>query len=402
MVWRKFTCACMAVLLGVMFFVPGAPRAEESDKPARGFVAALAYPGITVGTEDKVRVDLIVRNTGRSDETVYLEVTAKPEGWSADIKSYTNVVTGVFVAKDEQKTLTLAAAPETDDEAMTLPVGAYRFEIKARTGDNMLVMTTAVDVTVVEKEKGEEGIKLETSYPVLRGPSDSSFEFTLDMENESDEDQLFNLRGDAPDGWEVSFKPAYEQKQISSMQIKANQNRSVGVEVVPPRGAEAGEYPVKVRVQTPTAKAEVELTVVLTGTYEIKCGTLDGLLSLSAMRGKEASISIYVRNEGSAEQKEINFLTFKPENWKVEFDPEKVENLGAGEVKQVEMKIISNEESLVGDYSVGFSAHGEKASSEVELRVSVRASSAWGFIGVGIIVLVIMGLAFIFMRFGRR
>jgi len=36
------------------------------------------------------------------------------------------------------------------------------------------------------------------------------------------------------------------------------------------------------------------------------------------------------------------------------------------------------------------------------MRVTVRASTAWGWIGIGIIVLVIVGLVVLFVGLGRR
>jgi uncharacterized membrane protein len=64
--------------------------------------------------------------------------------------------------------------------------------------------------------------------------------------------------------------------------------------------------------------------------------------------------------------------------------------------------IVPAEQALVGDYSVGLNAQGEKATSDMELRVTVKASSAWGWIGIAVIVLVIAGLAWTFRRLGRR
>jgi uncharacterized membrane protein len=264
------------------------------------------------------------------------------------------------------------------------------------------VEESSVEITVTKEQKMEEGIDLTTSYPVLRGPSDATFEFSLDVKNDSEEDALFNLSAKGPDGWEVSFKPAYEDKQISSLQIQANQSRSVKMEVRPARKAETGEYPINVMIQSSQAKTEAEMKVVLTGTYELKTGTPDGLLSLTTQTGQQANISLFVRNDGSAVQKEVSFLSFKPENWDVEFKPEKLENLKPGDLKQVEVLITPAKEALVGDYSVAVSAQGEKASDEVEFRVTVKASSAWGWIGVAIIVLVIVGLALTFRRLGRR
>jgi uncharacterized membrane protein len=45
---------------------------------------------------------------------------------------------------------------------------------------------------------------------------------------------------------------------------------------------------------------------------------------------------------------------------------------------------------------------GEKAKKNLEFRVTVKASTAWGLIGVIIILVVVAGLLTTFFRFGRR
>ena len=393
----------LVVVIAAVFSLAGPALAEDQkNKPERGFVAAFVYPGVTLGQEENVRVDLKVKNIGRSNETILFEVVEKPKDWKAEIKGYGKIVSGVFLTEDDDKTLTFSAEPEGQGKDDKLPAGEYKFLLRAKTQDGALKQESSLTLKVMAKEKVSEGIKLTTSYPVLKGPSDAQFEFSLDVNNDSDEDELFNLSASAPEGWEVSFKPAYEQKQISSLRIKGNQSQSVGVEVTPPRKAETGDYPIKVRVQSKGAKAEADLQVSLTGTYKIKAGTPNGLLSTATQPGQKTSVSVYVRNDGSALQKEISFVSFKPENWKVEFEPKKLDNIKAGELKQVEMTITPSEEALVGDYSVGVNVQGEKSNSDVEFRVTVKAASTWGWIGIGIILLVVLGLAFVFKRLGRR
>jgi uncharacterized membrane protein len=164
----------------------------------------------------------------------------------------------------------------------------------------------------------------------------------------------------------------------------------------------AGEYPINVRVSSGDAKGEVQLAVILTGTYGIEVGTPSGLLSLDARQGKPANLSFYVKNTGSAPNHDIKFMSFKPENWKVEFTPEKLERVEPGDLKQVEMTITPYEDALIGDYSISVSVEGEKASKIMELRTTVKASAAWGWVGIGIIVVVIGGLFGIFRWLGRR
>ncbi|MEE9611637.1 MAG: NEW3 domain-containing protein, partial [Desulfatiglandales bacterium] len=180
------------------------------------------------------------------------------------------------------------------------------------------------------------------------------------------------------------------------------QSQSMAVEVKPFPFAEPGKYPIKIKVNSPNAQGEAELMVLLTGTYKLDAGTATGLLSLAAFQGKEANLSFYVKNNGSAAHNNVRFLSFKPENWKVEFKPEKIETLAPGDLKQVELTITPADQALVGDYSVNLSIEGEKANKNMELRVTVKTSTVWGWMGIGIIVIVIAGLVVMFFRLGRR
>jgi uncharacterized membrane protein len=66
------------------------------------------------------------------------------------------------------------------------------------------------------------------------------------------------------------------------------------------------------------------------------------------------------------------------------------------------MIVTPYEDALVGDYSIGVKIDGEKASKTLEFRVGVKASAAWGWIGIAIIVAVIAGLLGLFRKLGRR
>ena len=393
--------AVMAIVaIGVAFSWPSmAHGKEKEDLPPRKISVAPEYPGIVVAEGKDVSIDLAVTNGGREDETIEITLPEVPQGWKAWIETYRYEITGVHVPSDDSKTVTLKAEPEKD-----VGPGTYTIRIKGQTQDGELTSSSRLTITVKKKEeeKKSKGLDVETSYPVLQGPTDATFEFSLEVENESDKDTLFNLTAQGPEKWDVSFKPAYEQKFISSLRIKANQTQTMAVEVKPYPLAEPGTYPIKVKVSSETALAEKELKVVLTGTHKLEVGTLDELLSLRTLQGKAATISIYVKNSGSATQDNVQFMSFKPENWVVKFRPERIDTLAPGDLKQVEVEITPAERALVGDYSVTLTVEGEKATKDVELRVTVQASTVWGWLGIGIIVLVIAGLVVMFVRLGRR
>lgn len=374
------------------------PAAER--RPQRALTMAAEYPAVQVPPEEAVSEEVVFHNRGRSDETVEVRVVAAPDGWKARLKTYRYTVTGVSVPAGENKTLTFEATP-----APGVQPGTYRFRLEAKTPDGHFQLEQPIEVTVERQEKGAQetqGIKLTTSYPVLRGPSDVSFEFSVEVASKLEKDAIFDLGAQAPDGWEVNFKPAYETKYISSLRIKAGQSQTVAVQVKPPPHAAAGQYPIQFRVSSGDAVAKADLAVVLTGTYALDAGTPNGLLSLDVRQGKSANLSIYVKNTGTAANHDIHFGSFKPENWKVAFQPESIDVLEPGDVQQVEVTITPNDDALVGDYSVSADVQGEKASKNLEFRVTVKASAAWGWVGIGIIAAVIAGLAGLFRWLGRR
>jgi uncharacterized membrane protein len=344
-------------------------------------------------------MDLTVENKGKRDEIIALKLTAVPKGWRASLKGGSFTVTGVSVPDGKTRTLAFSAEPDKG-----LGSGTYTFEIQGITADEKLSATHTIAVTTRERSRmGTEDIQVTTSYPVLRGQTDASFEFSLDVANKSENDRNFNLAAQMPEKWEVNFKPGYESKQISSLRIRGSGSQTVAVSVTPPRDATAGEYPILVRISTGESKAEVPLRVVLTGIYKLDAATPTGLLSAEAVTGKPTTVSLLIKNTGSAVNRNISLSSFKPENWKVEFKPEKIEALEPSAIKQVEATITPAATALVGDYSVGLSVDGERASSKmVEMRVTVRAPTAWGWIGVGLIAVAIGGMGALFIWLGRR
>jgi uncharacterized membrane protein len=380
----------------------GVAQAAEEAKSERLLTMAVEYPGLELPAGEDISMSLVFHNKGRAGETVDVWVADHPAGWETRLKTYKYTVTGVYIPAGENKSITFEAKP--GDE---VPPGPYAFRLEAQTRDGHVKLAETVAVTVRAKQQEaakatRRELTLLTTYPVLRGPADGTFEFSVEVNSNLDEDAVFDLFAEGPKGWVINFKPAYESKYISSLQIKAKQSPNVAVEVKPSGLAQAGEYPIKMRASSKEAKAEIDLTVMLIGTYKLEAGTPGGVLSLEAKQGKPANVSIYVKNTGSAVNHDVQFLTFKPENWQVDFRPEKLEALEPGALQQVEVTITPYEDALVGDYSVGVEVRGEKASKTLEFRTTVKASAAWAWVGIVIIAGVIGGLTGLFRKVGRR
>jgi uncharacterized membrane protein len=207
------------------------PRAK--DRPERAISLYTDYSRVTIPHGEPLRLDLTVENKGRRDEDVALTLTAVPRGWKAQIKGGSFAVRGVPVASEKSRTLTFTAEPEKG-----LRPGTYTFEIEGRSADGALRVTQTIHVTTEERSGAVGGeLQVTTSYPVLRGPSDSSFEFSLEVNNKSDADRVVTVGAEAPKGWDVTIKPGFETKQITSLRVRAGSSERVALEVKPPRDA---------------------------------------------------------------------------------------------------------------------------------------------------------------------
>ena len=240
--------------------LPALVLAAEADKkdnrPERGIALYTDYSGVAVARGETVQMDLTLENKGRTDENIDVRITSVAKGWKATLKGARYQVTGMYVPDGKTKTLALNLEPEKG-----IGPGKYPFQFEAKTADGKFTSTHTLTVNVQERKVGADNIQINAAYPVLRGQTDAKFEFSLEVTNKGDIERTFNLAATGPEKWEINFKPAYEQKQISSIRVKEGQSQTVAVEVTPAQNAASGEYPILVRISSGESKAEVKLTV---------------------------------------------------------------------------------------------------------------------------------------------
>lgn len=210
----RLVCASLITFIIATFCLFGLSAAQEKEqkekdnRPERGFAIYTEYSGIFVPPGEPVRMELTVENKGKRDENIALKLTTVPKGWKASIKGPNYLVEEIPVPGGKSRTLTFSAEPEKG-----MKPGSYLFQIDAQTADGKLTSSQKIEVTVREKTAFGEDLTVTTSYPVLRGQTDSRFEFSLEINNKGETDRTINLAAQAPEKWETNFKPAYEQKQ---------------------------------------------------------------------------------------------------------------------------------------------------------------------------------------------
>jgi uncharacterized membrane protein len=261
---------------------------------------------------------------------------------------------------------------------------------------------------------GDATIELTTAYYTLEITSGASVEFTITLEYTGDVARVFDLVATGPTDWTTSITPSYPRdKQILDIRMvppeegETSSTQQLIVTATPASWLtpEVGEYPITVEATSGDIKSSIELTAIVTSvpaSYTLYLTSPDGILSTTAQADKDNYFTLAVANGGTGAIENISLSTNKPKGWTVELSLTNITSVAAGNYQTVEMNIKPPADAIAGDYELIVKASGTQSSDDVTIRVTVKTSSLWGWVGIGIIILVIAGLAVIFMRFSRR
>jgi uncharacterized membrane protein len=170
---------------------------------------------------------------------------------------------------------------------------------------------------------------------------------------------------------------------------------------------EPGEYPIIVEAASGEIKGSIELKAIIIAKYGIELEPSTGRFNTTATAGEDSYFTVSVTNTGSADLQKVNFsstITGNPPGWSITFDPQNLDVLPVGAKREVQINIKPAQKTIAGDYMVAISANPESgyAFDAIDVRVTVLTPTIWGWVGIGIVVLVIAGLVVMFMRLGRR
>lgn len=278
---------------------------------------------------------------------------------------------------------------------------------------SLLVFSPAVAVLAQEEEEAPpEAITLTTKHTKLEAIAGTAFEFEVDLEyTGGTEAKVFDLAVSGPQDWTTYITPTYpKDKKILDIRIEPTlpyqtaQVTKILVAVSPSYWLlpEPGEYRITVTAASGEVSGSIDLTAVITASYQMALTTPDGLLNTTATAGRDNYFTIEVLNNGSAAIDDITFSSSKPTDWTVEFSPDEIDSVAALDYQTVEVNIKPPAKTIAGDYQITITAKGKQAEDDVAIRVSVETPTIWGWVGVAIIVVVIAGLVYVFMRFSRR
>lgn len=372
----------LVLLAGIL---PFSMQASESDKKV---ILYTPYTKIAVPPGESVNYSIDVINNSDEVKNANISIKGMPRGWTYEIKAGTWIVSELSVLPKERKNFSLKV-----DIPLKVNKGTYRFTVVAE-GLGELPLSITVS------KQGTYQTDFTTNQPNMQGNSKSTFTFNATLKNQTADQQLYALVAQAPRGWNVIFKANY--KQATSAQVEPNATQNITIDITPPANVEAGTYKIPVRAATSTTSADLELEVVITGTYQMELTTPRGLLSAEITAGDTKRLDLVIKNTGSAELKDIQLSSGKPVDWEVTFEPTKIDRLKAGETANAVAIVKASKKALPGDYVTKISAKTPEVNSSADFRIAVRTPMIWGWMGVLVILVALGCVYFLFRKYGRR
>ena len=351
---------------------------DPSPEAIRGLYLTTDFPAVQIRAGEETTLPLTIYNYGLPPQRTAVTIADKPADWKADVEGSGKPVSAAFVDYDGRASLNLKL-----NIPATAKAGDYKITIK-------LAEPLAAKLTATPK------------FPVLRGSPKSSFDFNVAVKNESGADMTVNLRVDAPSGFTTTFKEGYSTQEITSLSIKANENKDITVAVKPGPRAQAGETPILLAITGDKASVQAKLALDISGQPAITVTGQDERLSGEATAGQERSIPLVIRNTGSAPARGVSLSATPPSGWKIAFDPKELPEIAAGEEQKVSALVTPSGKAIAGDYMVSLRASGDGVSESANYRVTVTTSTLWGVTGIAVIIAALLVLVGAVGRFGRR
>jgi uncharacterized membrane protein len=370
-------------LLLITGIVPSAAMAAT-------FTLTTPYPSVTIQPGNTVTFALNL--TVPEPEAVGLTISGTPSGWTSSIRGGGNIVSSVYAGTSSSPGVDLSIA---------IPAGATAgnstITVNATAGSD--VRHLPVTVTVLGTTGG--AVTLTSDFPKLTGSASSAFTYSVTLANTGTQKETYTLVGQGPDGWTVSVHPSGNSQALTDT-VEGGATDTLSVTAQPPASETAGPYQVQVSATAGTQTASANLEADVTGTPALSLSTPTQVLNASVQAGSTGTVDLVVSNTGSTVLTNVTMSATSPTGWTATFAPPSVATLQPGATATVTATIKPTSDALAGDYDVTFTATSGAANSNVDIRTTVQTSPLWGFVGIALIAVVLIGLAWVFRRFGRR
>ena len=378
--------AAVVLSAGLLLITGIAPVAAATE-----FKLSTPYPAVTIQPGNSVTFALDI--SVPAPERVGLAVSGTPTGWTASLRGGGNIVDAVYAGGTTAVSVELSVSVPA-----AAPAGATTLTVTASSDQG--TRTLPIQVTVLAVTGG--AITLTTPFQQLSGSPSSTFTYNVTLANTGTQKQTYTLTGQGADGWTVSVHPASNAQALTDT-VEGGATDNLSVTAQPPATIAAGAYPLQITATSGAQTASLPLEADVTGTPALTIGTPNqSPLNATITGGSTGTIAFVVTNTGSTVLQNVAVTAAAPTGWTSTFAPATIASIQPGASATVTATVKPSSDALAGDYALTFNATSGAATGSVIIRTTVQTSPLWGFIGIALIALVILGLLWVFRRFGRR
>ena len=370
----------------------------------------------TTGDEDVGEYPIHV-DIGDGHITLYVKITKMHKGEKGTLE-----LTVVDKEGEKVKGATVSVYKETGDalvdQMMTTAEGEVSIELPKGTYKVMIEMagykseekkdvkirigrTTDLGIIPLGKELFFAEVSVNSPSKTVMIGKNPIYETELKNIGKCDDTYRLSIQG-LPDRWYSRYKESVTgTDELSELFIKSGEVKTLYLEFVPPYDVEIGEHNFTSIIESSTRSYEQNLTLKLRGSYDMR--VYSSRYRYVVNKGDLISFDVSVSNAGSGGSlMNISMEVSALEGWSADVSPRSVTSLKPGDRRTFTIKVIPPADIVASEYKLRVKVKSEQVEKEDEFRIEVKEKSNIVLYGVTILVAVIVGLWFMFRKYGRR
>jgi uncharacterized membrane protein len=346
-------------------------------------------PGQNALGGDAVTFPITIQNNNAGDKTYSLSASSGT-GWALSFQYSGKNVYQLYVPSAQTRTVNLVAQTAYDST-----IGEKTISVS--TGD--AGMDVHVDITSINQSAG---VSSQVSS-LIAGIGDKVF-YSFSVQNLQSQQNNYKLAVEGlPDNWYYQYLDSQAStSQMAEVAVPAQATKNFVLQILPPVSVTAGDYNFTAVITTPD-NVTIRQPLTLKLTSSVSMGVNSDKLAYTSQPGQTFDIKVYVSNTGSGGAlTNVHPDITAPSGWVVSSSPAKVNSIKAGETQAFTVSVQSPGNIVASDYDVKVNVKSDQAQSSSDYRITITTSSIIPYVGGGIILVVLVGLVFLYRKYGRR
>ncbi|MFB6100458.1 MAG: NEW3 domain-containing protein [Candidatus Nanohalobium sp.] len=227
----------------------------------------------------------------------------------------------------------------------------------------------------------------------------------LTLKNTGIVNQTFTLNASHNSSMDISY--SYRDFNITTLRVNTGESVDISALFDVPEMTEPGIYNIQLNAVGKNAVSE-SITVDIRESQsrgrqkEISIDADQSYIGIKP--GEEKQVPVRVRNQGDVMLDNVEISVNAPKNWETSISRKKVPGLEQYESFRSIITVKAPVNADTGDSFLEVSASSDDTSTEqpARIRMTVQKESNLRYIGLGIMILSLGGLVFVYRKLGRR